>query len=107
MKTFYIDISKETCDYLQRLGVDIEARLEVINKIFTSHKDDPDDSVLESKPFKKYHSEFEELNAEYIQAKLEFEKEIKPIVYEKAGNNVDFKWSINDFLSKEVVVTIL
>ena len=105
--TSTLPVSEETCNYLQRLGMGVDARLEVINKIFTNHANDADDSVLESKPFKKYHSEFEELNAEYTQAKVEFENEIKPIVYEKAGNGANFRWSINDFLAKEVVITIL
>ena len=105
--TFTLPISQETCNYLQRLGMGIDARLEVINKIFTNHANDTDDSVLESKPFKKYHSEFEELNAEYTQAKIAFENEIKPIVYEKAGEGVNFRWNINDFLSQEVEITIL
>ena len=105
--TFTLPVSQETCDYLQRLGMGIDARLAVIDRIMTIHANDTNDSVLESKPFKKYHAEFEELNAEYTQAKLEFEKELKPIVFEKVGKEVDFNWLIKDFLSQEVEITIL
>ena len=104
---FTLPVSQETCDYLQRLGMGIDARLAVIDRIMTIHANDTNDSVLESKPFKKYHAEFEELNAEYTQAKLEFEKELKPIVFEKVGKEVDFNWLIKDFLSQEVEITIL
>ena len=106
-ETFVLPVSQETCDYLQRLGMEIDARLAVIDKIMTNHTNDPDDSVLESKPFKKYHSEFEELNAEYSQAKLKFEEEIRPVVFEKAGKDVNFNWIIKDFLSQEVEITVL
>ena len=105
--TFTLPVSQETCDYFQRLGMGIDARLAVIDRIMTIHANDTNDSVLESKPFKKYHAEFEELNAEYTQAKLEFEKELKPIVFEKVGKEVDFNWLIKDFLSQEVEITIL
>ena len=105
--TFTLPVSQETCDYLQRLGMGIDARLAVIDRIMTIHANDTNDSVLESKPFKKYHAEFEELNAEYTQDKLEFEKELKPIVFEKVGKEVDFNWLIKDFLSQEVEITIL
>ena len=104
--TFKLQVPDETCNYLQRLSHSIDSRLEVINKIFTIHADDPDASVLESKPFQKYHTEFEELQAEYNQAKLEFQNQLEPIVYEKMGKHVNFRWTIKDFLLKEVDITI-
>ena len=104
--TFTLPVSQETCDYLQRLGVSIDARLLVIDKIFSNHANDVNAAVLDSKPFQKYHSELEELNAEYTQAKLKFTEELKPIVYEKMGGVVDFTWNITDFLSKEVIITV-
>lgn len=104
--TFTLPVSQETCDYLQRLGVSIDARLLVIDKIFSNHANDVNASVLDSKPFQKYHSELEELNAEYTQAKLKFSEEIKPVVYEKMGGVVDFTWNIANFLSKEVIITV-
>ena len=104
--TFTLPISQETCDYLQRLGIDIDARLLVIDRIMTNHVNDVDASVLNGEPFKKYHSELEELNAEYTQAKLKFSEEIKPVVYEKMGGVVDFTWNITNFLSKEVIITV-
>ena len=104
--TFTLPVSQETCDYLQRLGIGIDARLLVIDRMFSNHANDTDASVLNSKPFEKYHSEFEELNAEYTMAKLKFSEELKPIVYEKMGGVVDFTWNITNFLSKEVIVTV-
>lgn len=106
-KTFYLEISQETSDYLQRLGMGVDARLEIINRLFTSHVKDPDDSVLTSVPFTKYHKEFEELNAEYQMAKETLGKELTPLVEEKVGQpGVTFDWLIEDFNSHKVKITV-
>lgn len=107
-KTFYLPISQEMCNYLQRLSTAIDARLEVINRLFTSHKDDTDDSVLTSIPFRTYQKEYEDLNAEYSLAKDKLSEELLPIVKEKIGNeNVTFNWQIEDFNSAQVRIDIV
>ena len=104
---FYLPISQETANYLQRLTFEVDGRLEVINRLFTTHATDTDDSVLSSVPFKKYHTEFNELNAEYNLAKDELGKELRPIVEEKVGiKDVSFEWLIEDFNSNQVKITI-
>ena len=106
-KQFKLPITEEVCNKLQRLGMDIDARLEVINKIFTNHANDDNAMVLDSVPFKKYHKEFEELQAEYTFAKLAFEESIKPAVYEKTGKpGVPFRWKIENFSIHEVTIEI-
>ena len=108
MNTFYLEISQETSNYLQRLGMAVDARLEIINRLFTSHATDPDDSVLTSVPFTKYHKEFEELNAEYIMAKETLGKDLRPLVEEKVGKpDVTFNWTIEDFNEHKVKIEIV
>lgn len=106
-KTFYLPVSEETTNYLQRLSFEIDGRLEVINRLFTTHANDTDDSVLSSVPFKKYQTEFNEYNAEYTIAKDELGKTLRPIVEEKIGiSGVDFDWMIEDFSENKVRITV-
>lgn len=107
-KTFVLPVSEDLCNYLQKLSVGVEARLEVIDKIFSNHATDSDASVLESVPFKKYHSEFEEMKTEFEYAKKDLTERLKPLVCERVGkNDVKFKWNIADFLLHEVEITIV
>ena len=107
-ETFYLSISQEVCNYLQRLGTAVDARLEVINRLFTSHKDDKDDSVLTSIPFRTYQKEYEDLNAEYSLAKDKLSEELRVIVEEKVGRkDVGFNWTIEDFNSEKVKIDII
>lgn len=108
MKSFYVDVPEETCNYLQRLGVDVEGRLEIINRLFTNHANDADASVLTSVPFKKYHEEYNQLNAEYSIAKDEVGKTLRPIVEEKTGVvDVGFNWTIEDFSEHKAKIDIV
>ena len=107
-KEFTLKINDEKLfNYLQRLGFDIDSRLAVIDRMFTTHKNDQDASVFESVPFKKYSKELEELQAEYTMAKDEFSKILLPIELEKLGaNDVTFDWRIDNFADKEVIITV-
>lgn len=107
-KSFYLPVTQEMCNYLQRLGSAVDARLEVINRLFTSHKDDTDASVLTSVPFKTYQKEFEDLNAEYSLAKDALSNELRPIVEDKVGKTgISFNWQIEDFNSEQVRIDIV
>lgn len=104
---FYIPITEETLNYLQRLSLEVEGRLEVINRLFTTHANDTDDSVLSSVPFKKYQSEFNEYHAEYNMVKDELGKTLRPTVEEKVGSTgVDFDWFIDDFTENRVRIIV-
>ena len=104
---FYLPISEETSNYLQRLGIEVDSRLEIIDRLFTNHVNDTDASVLSSVPFKEYHKQFDDINAEYIIAKENFGKEIRPLVEEKVGKkDIDFDWMIEDFSTNQVKITI-
>ena len=48
--TFTIKVENKMVDYLQRLGFDIDSRLAVIDRMFITHKDDTDYSVLSQLP---------------------------------------------------------
>lgn len=107
-KVFYIDVDQKQCDYLQRLGMEVDARLEVINRLFTSHANDPDDSVLTSIPFQTYQKQYEEKNAEYSIAKEELSKILQPIVNEKTGySKAAFNWAIEDFSSLKAKIEVI
>lgn len=107
-KVFYLDVSQETCNYLQRLGIEVDGRLEVINRLFTTHANDADDSVLTSKPFQTYQKQYDEINAEYNLAKEELGKELTKLVQEKLGKEeVNFNWTIEDFNEHKAKIELI
>ena len=107
LHNFYLPVSEETCNYLRRLSFEVEGRLEIINRLFTIHANDTDASVLTSVPFKTYHKEFEEINAEYSLAKESLTNELMKLVNEKyqTENPVDFDWKIENFDDNRALIT--
>lgn len=107
-KEYYLDVNQETIDYLQRLGMEYESYLAVIDRLFDSHKKDNDTSLFDSIPWRKYYKEYEMKKAEYELAKNEYENFLKKIVSEKENNSdVIFDWHIEDFNINKVKITIL
>lgn len=106
MKTYYLLISKETCDYLQRLNFEIETRQSVVSRLIENAKDNVDASVLESVPFKNYHKELEEAVYSYQTAKDELSKVLGAEVLKKEGKDVPFSWMIEDFHEPKAKITI-
>ena len=108
-KNFTITIKNEMVDYLQRLGLDVDTRIMVIDRMFENHKDDADASVFDSVPWNKYYSELESAKNEYELAKIKFGNEVlKPLVAKKIGYETDnFNWKITDFASSEVHIEII
>lgn len=107
-KTFYLPVSEETCNYLQRLGMEVDARKEIINHLFTSHANDVDGSVLTSKPFETYQKQYNEVFAEYNMAKEALGKELQPLVdKEEGGKEIPFNWLIEDFSGHKVKIEVL
>lgn len=106
--TFYLPISQETCDYLQRLSIEREGKLEIINRLFSNHAKDTNDEVLTSIPFKSYEKEFRMVNAEFDLAKRELSNELTPVVQKTSGiENVKFNWEIEDFSVPKVRIDIV
>lgn len=107
-KTFYLAVSEETCNYLQRLGMEVDARGEIINRLFTSHANDADDSVLTSKPFETYQKQYNEVFAEYNMAKEAFGNELQLLVDKEEGREeTRFNWLIEDFNEHKVKIEVL
>ena len=103
MKKIEINITQETIDYLQRLNFEVFTREEIITKLIEMHKDDIDDSLFVSKPFKKYSEELSRIKAEYELAKLEVEKTYIPkALYEQH----EYKWDIN-FATNVMTIEVL
>jgi hypothetical protein len=97
----------EVFNYLNRLHLDVESRMFVIDRMFDSHKNDTDTSLFDSVPWKAYMSELETTRAEYSMAKDEFSKMIYPIVQEKTKvEDVAFDWNIKDFMQRKVEITL-
>ena len=107
MKTYYLPMLQEKADYLQRLQYEVETRQSVIDRLFSNHKDDADDSVLTGVPFKTYHAQLEEAVFAFDLAKNEFTSELLPVVRDKEGTDeVNFDWSIEDFNSLQVKIVV-
>lgn len=107
MKSYYIEISQETVNYLQRLDYEISTRTQIIDRMMTNHKDDNDASVFESVPFQTYMKQLEEKNAEYTEAKNRLTKHLIPLVQEKEGKqDVIFDWNIEDFSELKAKITV-
>lgn len=102
MRTFKLSTNNETVDLLQRLDFELAARKNVINALFEIHKDDPDSSVLESAPFKKYHKELVEAIAEWEFAKRQVPEKCLPAWLE--GHQ--YNWTL-DTITKEFQIDIL
>ena len=107
MKTYVLPIGEEMVNYLQRLGYEIDTRMSVIDRLFVNHKDDTDDSLFKSVPWKTYMKQLEEVQVEYNEAKDQLTKELIPFVQEKEGKqDVHFDWKIEDFSTKEVKIIV-
>lgn len=104
---YYIEISKEVCDYLERLSYDIETRKSIITRLFDEAKSSSDDAVLKSPAFQSYHAELEEAAASYETAKKDLEKFLDEKVKEKSGEVELYNWNLEDFRQPEVHIVIV
>lgn len=107
MKEFQLELTQETVDYVQRIGYEVDGYTHIITSLFEQHKNDVDDSVLESIPFKSYQDKFFKAKAEYELAKQALEKEIKKLVTSSTGiEDPKFSWNIPDFADLIVYITL-
>ena len=72
-KNFIITISEDQANYLQRLGVEVDSKVFLLDKIFANHAQDKDTQLFDSIPYKHYMKEYEKAHFEWEIAKLEFE----------------------------------
>lgn len=109
MKKINLPLNIETKNYLQRLGYEVDSKAFIIDRLFTNHKNDVDESLFNSIPFKKYMKEYEEVQAEYSLAKNDLTQHIKKIISQQ--ENLDIKtiqldWNIPNFDDEIIEVTI-
>ncbi len=107
--TFIIDISEEQANYLQRLGMEVDSKIFIIDRLFTNHMQDDTTELFNSIPYKYYMQEYEKTFAAWETAKQSFEKNIvMPAVQQKTGlENPNFSWQINDYSSLKCKITLL
>ena len=107
MKTYKISVSQEVNNYLQRLNYEIETHLMIINKIFEMHKNDVDVTLFDSEIWKKYQQELVEIKIELDTAKDNLSSELIKRVQEiEKKEDVNFDWSIDNYLIPEVRIMV-
>jgi len=107
MKTYKISVSQEVNNYLQRLNYEIETHLMIINKIFEMHKNDVDVTLFDSEIWKKYQQELVETKIELDTAKDNLSSELIKRVQEiEKREDVNFDWSIDNYLIPEVRIIV-
>ena len=106
---FIISISEEQSNYLHRLGMDLEAKIFIIDRLISDHKSDTNADVINSEVFKYYQHGYEEAFTQWSMAKKEFQNTVlKPIIQEKTGlDKPNFEWQIVDFEDNECIVTMV
>lgn len=107
-KTFTIPITEEQANHLQRLGVDVDSKIFVIDRLFAIHVADEDTQLFSSVPFKHYMEEYEKAYLLWDEAKKEFENAVvRPAVIEKFGSDKNLvSWSIDNFTALECKVNM-
>ena len=107
-KNFIITISEDQANYLQRLGVEVDSKVFLLDRIFANHAQDEDTQLFDSIPYKHYMKEYEKAHFEWEIAKMEFENNfLKPIVREKTQQeNPTFSCMIDDYNSLECKITL-
>ena len=104
-KNIIIEFSEETGNYLQRLGTEVDAKAYLLDYMFSNHAQDDDVSLFDSKPFQHFMKQYEQAQAEFTLAKVEFENTyLKPEVYKQLGN-IPFTWKIDDYTSHQCIVS--
>ena len=108
MQELIIKFNEEQANYLQRLGLEVDAKMFLIDRMFANHASDTDAKLFDSIPFKHYCSEYEKAYNAFELAKKEFQLTyLEPMVKEQLGYDVKFNWKIDDYLSGECIVTIV
>lgn len=86
-----IPVSKDIIDYLQSVYEDYKAKQDLITMIFEIHKNDEDDTIIDSKPFSSYEKKFMKIKIEYDTIMKELQENYIPEKYKK-GN---YRFEVN------------
>lgn len=105
---FNVEVEENVINYLERLGMEVDAQVYLIDRMFANHAYDTDTELFESIPFKHFMRRYEESKYAWEMAKSEFQKTyLDPIVAEKIGKQgVAYNWIIPDFSAHVCEVTV-
>lgn len=78
-----ITLEEDIINYVQSIYEDYRAKQDLITMIFELHKNDEDDSIIESKPFISYEKKFMKVKIEYDTIMKEIQKKYIPDDYKK------------------------
>lgn len=103
-----INVDEEHMSYLQRLGIEVDTKIFLIDQMFANHAQDTDTTLFESIPFQHYMKEYEKSFAQWNLAKTNFQNNyLKEKIKEYTHiDNPNYNWTINDYLSGQCEVTI-
>ena len=86
-----ITLEEDIINYVQSIYEDYRAKQDLITMIFELHKNDEDDSIIESKPFISYEKKFMKVKIEYDTIMKEIQKKYIPDEYK----NDNYRFEIN------------
>lgn len=101
VQTFYISITQEQANMLQRLGMEVDSKMFLIKFLI---QENGSSEILE-----KYIKEYEKAFAEFQLAKQSLQTDyLTDQVKQKTGlEHPEYKWSINDYNTLECKITVL
>lgn len=108
-KEFIVHFNEEQGNLLQRLGMEVESKIFLIDKMFANHASDTDTALFDSVPFKHYQKTYEEAYEAFELAKSEFQEtylnnEVAKITGKEKNS---YNWAIDDYSSGECKVTLI
>ena len=106
---FNIEISQEQVNYLQRLGMEVDGMIFLIDRIFSNHANDTDLTLFNSVPFQHYMKKYEDAYAAWELAKQEFQSSFLDKKVKEITNleNCKYNWTIDDYSSLICEVTLV
>ena len=95
------NIDENLINKVQRAGIEVDGRMNIINYLMSDHKDDP--SFLDSALLKHYHEQYFEAYAEFNLLKQEIQDTIPKLV---ALKPYSFNWNL-DYATKEIDIELI
>lgn len=96
MKLKY-SINQEMANYIQKFIFEIDNKIFIIDRLFSTHKDDNDDSLLKSEVFNKHMNEYIKLRVQYVELTQLINNQILDFLRERNYKFNTVKWNIEDF----------
>lgn len=86
-----IPVEEKIINYVQSIYEDYRAKQDLLTMIFEIHKNDEDDSIIDSKPFNSYEKKFMKVKIAYDAIMKELQEKYIPDKY-KEGN---YRFEVN------------